>query len=381
MAGLYALLVAVLLFFTSISSLGSIVSRYMRDLGAGVAVSGQVYAVAPLVAAILRIPVGIAADRVGSRLFLVAGAAVAAAAGLLAAAAAGAAALAAARGLQGAALAFFVAPSIAAAAALGGEMAVRAISLRAAAVSAAMVLGPMLAGVVADHAGSRAAFLLSAAAGASAAAAAAWVRMSSRPVFGGPSPGLRDALTPGVALAVALAVVDGMGFFAVQSLSQMSLRDLGYGASVSGAFQSILAASGLAARGLSSRVYAKLGPRRMLAMGFALEALGLSLLASRPEPPTAYLAAALQGFGSGTSIPGEQILVSISAPRGAGNRAASLYTLGFDVGGALGVFALSGLAGSAGYAAAYTAAAAAAVAAGTLSLAAGGRLQRPRGKV
>ena len=111
-------------------------------------------------------------------------------------------------------------------------------------------------------------------------------------------------------------------------------------------------------------------------MGFALESLGLSLLAEYPVPPLLYLAGILYGFGSGTSIPGEQMLASMSAPRSAGNRAASLYTLGFDVGGTIGLFVLSEIANSMGYSPAYSIAALAAVAAGTLALLVAGSAAR-----
>jgi len=372
-AGLYALLASTLLFFISMSATSSVISRYMRDLGTDVAASGQVYAVTPLVAALLRLPVGIAADRIGARCFLVAGSLAAAAAGVSALFATSVTAVTVVRALQGLALAFFVAPSIAAAAALGGHMVARAISMRAVAVSAALILGPLVAGVVADLAGYHAVFAFTAATGLAAALAAARTPGVPGHRTGGGGVGLHGVLTLGVVVSIALAFVDGMAFFAVQSLSQMQLRDLGYGASVSGAFQSIAAASGLVARGLSSHVYARLGPRRMLALGFSLETLGFTLLAEYPAPPLVYAAALLYGLGSGTSIPGEQMLASMSVPRGAGNRAASLYTLGFDMGGTLGLFALSELAGSAGYSSAYGAAALAAVAAGGLSLAVVGR--------
>ncbi|ALL01340.1 Arabinose efflux permease [Pyrodictium delaneyi] len=375
--GLPNLLAATLLFFTSVSATSSVISRYTRDIGASVAASGQVYALTPLVAALLRIPVGIAADRGNAKRFLVAGGFAATAAGIAAAFAYTVPMVALVRVLQGLALAFFVAPSIAAAAALGGEAFTRAISMRAVMVTAALIVGPLAAGFIVDWLGYWAVFIFTAITGFAAAVIATSIPLRQARIDRlHKGPGLRDALTLGVLLAIALAVVDGMVFFSVQSLPQMQLRDLGYRASVFGLFQSLTAASGLVARGLSSHVYTRLGPRRMLALGFALEAIGLSLLAEYPVPPLLYLAGILYGFGSGTSIPGEQMLASMSAPRSAGNRAASLYTLGFDVGGTIGLFVLSEIANSMGYSPAYSIAALAAVAAGTLALLVAGRATR-----
>jgi len=384
--GLRLLVASVAGFFVSMTSLGSLVSRYARDLGYSAAQSIQVYAVAPLVAASLRIPVGLAADRLGLRVFLVAGGLAAATAAGVALAARSLLGVAAVRGLQGVALAVFVAPSIAAAAALGGEEVARAIAARAVAVTAAAALGPLVAGVAADHMGYHAAFLISLAAGAAAAVGAArlplgrgccGVGAKGEAVF---SSLARVLGSPGVLLAAALAFVDGLLFFGLQSLPQVQLRDLGYGATVFGVFQFFAAGAGLVARWLSGSLYPRYGLRRVLPLGFAASAAGLIVIALEPRPPLVYLAALLYGVGSGVSIPGEQILVSRWAPGANRGLAASVYTLGFDTGGSLGLFSASLLVAALGYRGGYICLAAAAAGAATVSATLLPRATRRRGQ-
>ncbi|ABM80643.1 MFS transporter [Hyperthermus butylicus] len=357
MRRLYLLLVLVFSHFMAVSMLNSVIARYMRDTGLSVTVSGWIIAITPLVAAALRLPVGSLADRYGAKPLLALGVATGAVAAVLAARAKSLTDFLAVRMLQGIANAFFIGPSIYAAVVFSEGRAAHGIAYRSATLNAATVAGPVTAGILVDNVGYYAAF--TAASLVALVGAAISTSLPSLRVQGSSGGERRVSAwsllveNPVLLLATSLALVDGVAFFTMASIVQMHFRDAGYSATAYGMYQALLAATAFISRLSSGRLYSRYPAWLLLTIGYILETISFTVLVAGMGSYLAYLAAPLYGFGSGLCIPGHQLLASTSVPPSLGNRAIGVYVLGFDLGGALGLFVVSKIAGSYGYTAAY----------------------------
>ena len=346
------------LFFSGLMAITSIIARYARFLGLSVASVGLVFSMAPLIAAASRLPVGLGADRIGAKPFMVLGGVWVLVAGITASYSHGVAGLGVARGLQGLGLAFFVAPSIFAASVLPGVPANRGVAARSAAIALASSTSPFVAGLLVDHAGYSAGFLYGAANGGLAALLSLLLEIEKPATRRGRGLLLRDALRearPLWAVVPVAPLIDGAVFLAFQSLPQAELRDLGYPATVFGTVMSLHGLAGFPSRLSVSRLSTRLTCPSMMLIGYSLTITGLVALRLTVTPPTIYLVGVLYGAGFGLVAPSEQLLIVTNVPKRVRNTVLSLYTLGFDTGGFLGSTLIGALASRSGYTAGYTA--------------------------
>ncbi len=340
-ANLLLIAAATYTFFFATIGMGSVIARYARDLGLSVTEATLIYSVTPLTAALLRIPFGVIADRIGSREVMALGGLFAFVAGLIAAHSKAATGLALARAMQGIALAAYVAPSITVAGQLTGVPVDRAISVRSASISAASSTAPAIVAFAVDTLGYHGGFILSAVVGASSTVLSFSLKVEKRSVREG-SWTIGAALRASASIAPLLVAsgADGLVFFAVQSLPQVHLRDLGYSATVFGMALTVNGVTGFFARLTAPRVAERLSPFGTMYLGYVMAATGLTILALNPRPPSVYLAFALYGSGLGLVVPMEQLLIVTYTPANVRATVTSLYALAFDI---------SGVAGSAGY--------------------------------
>ncbi len=346
------------MFFSGLIAITSIIARYARFLGLSVASVGLVFSLAPLASAVSRIPVGVGADRVGARPFMVLGSVWILVSGLVAAASHSILGVALARALQGLGLAFFVAPSIFAASVIPGVSASRAISARSAAIALASSISPFISGVLVDHYGYAAGFLYGSANGGLAALLSALLFLEKPVEKTRRSTLLREALSSARSLWAIVPVapiIDGAVFMGFQSLPQAELRDLGYPAAVFGLALALNGLAGFPSRLSVSRLASRYGCPMLMLAGYASIVTGLGVLRISVAPPAIYLVGALYGAGFGLVAPSEQLLIVTNTPRAVRNTVLSIYTLGFDAGGFIGSTLLGALASGHGYSASYTA--------------------------
>ena len=345
------------LFFSGLMAITSIIARYARFLGLSVASVGFVFSLAPLVAAVSRLPVGLGADRVGARPFMVMGGVWILVAGLVAAVSHSVLGVGLARGLQGLGLAFFVAPSIFAASVLPGVPASRAVSARSAAIALASGTSPFVAGVLVDRFGYMAGFLYGSVNGGLAALLSALMVLEKPSGKTRRGLLLREALRSARGLWAVVPVaplIDGAVFMGFQSLPQAELRDLGYPAAVFGLALALNGLAGFPSRLSVSRLAPRYGCPMLMLAGYASIVTGLGVLRLSVAPPAIYLVGALYGAGFGLVAPSEQLLIVTNTPRAVRNTVLSIYTLGFDAGGFIGSTLLGALASIHGYQASYT---------------------------
>jgi predicted MFS family arabinose efflux permease len=342
-------------FFSATMGVTSIIARYSRFLGFSVSETGLMFSLTPLVASLLRLPVGVAADRVGGRLFIVGGPLLAASAAAVAMVSSSLGGLMAARGLQGAALAFFVAPSIYAASVLRGVAAARAIAVRSAAIAAASSTAPYIAGLLVDAAGYWAGFAYAALMGLAAAAASALLPLAAPQ--GGQGYRVREALEYArrIAPLFAASLADGVVFLGFQSLPQTHLKDLGYAASVFGLALALQGAAGIPFRLYASRLATRVGCVASMGFGYLLASTAMAVLTGTVVPPWVYVVGLLYGAGLGLVVPSEQLIIVSTVPERIRNTLLSMYTLAFDIGGFIGSTVLGVIAQDMGYHAGYTA--------------------------
>lgn len=355
--GPWLLVVSVYLFFFGLIGSSSIIARYSSILGSSVSETGFMFSIAPLVSLLLRIPVGILADRYGSHVFMALGSLALAVSGFLASVSDTLPALLLVRALQGVAIAMFIGPSIAAASNMpyrGG--AARLLSYRASAISLAAVTGPVALAYVTDYIGFSEAFIAASAAGiASAVSSGAVARYLAVPRREAQRWSMRALATRSIALVAVIALIDGAVFITLQALPQEHVARLGMPARIYGLYLSISGIIGFFSRILAGELILRLGPLRVAAVGLAIEGLSnLVLAAWDGDPLILYASGAIYGVGLGLVVPSEQYFLLSGVRRDARNTAASIYAASFDLGGFAGVGGFSRLAESHGYAASYT---------------------------
>jgi predicted MFS family arabinose efflux permease len=353
---LWLLVIATYMFFSGMMSITSIVARYARFLGVSIAGTGVIFSLTSLSAALLRIPVGVAADRLGPRPFMALGGLSVALAGLVAMASGSGLGLGVTRIMQGVGLAFFVAPSIYVASMVRGVSVNTAVSLRSAAISAASITAPFIAGILVDKTGYGAAFTYAVLNAVGAAAASMLIR-AGLPQVRASKPRLGEAFSAlrRIWIVAVTPIVDGAVFLGFQSLPQANLKDLGYPATVFGTALSLSGATGLAARLSTSTLVPLMGCIATMLAGYALLVGATAALLVSVTPPWIYLSGSLYGAGFGFIAPAEQVLIVSNVEPRIRNTVLSMYTLSFDIGGFIGSTLLGAIAEQGGYEAGYTA--------------------------
>jgi predicted MFS family arabinose efflux permease len=353
---LWLLVIATYMFFSGMMSITSIVARYARFLGVSIASTGIIFSLASLSASVLRIPVGVAADRIGPRPFMALGGLSLALAGLVAMLSESGLGLGITRIMQGVGLALFVAPSIYVASMVRGVSVNTAVSLRSAAISTASATAPFIAGLIVDKAGYGAAFAYAVLNSIGAAAASSLIRAGAPSARAG-KPRLGEAFSAlrRIWIIAVTPIVDGAVFLGFQSLPQANLKDLGYPATVFGTALSLSGATGLVARLSTSVLVPLIGCIATMLMGYTLLVGATAVLLASVLPPWIYLSGSLYGAGFGLIAPSEQVLIVSNVEPRIRNTVLSMYTLSFDIGGFIGSTLLGAIAERGGYEAGYTA--------------------------
>ena len=355
----FLLALTVFFFFSSLVGLGSVIARYSREIGINREQAGIMYSAASLTSAVLRIPIGVIADVIGSKTFMAAGLVVAAIAGIEAHHATGLGELIATRVVQGIAIASFIAPSIAATSLIEGGAGIvsLAVSARSAAISTALIVSPLIAGILVDTIGYPAAFTYSSIVALLGLAPLLRLRLSApRTRIGTPmaKTALRDLKKKIVLGVILVALLDGSVFISLQVLVQYEVAEKTLPATYYGIFMSIYGIVGLLSRASSGKVMSLKGPATTMVAGITAEITGLILLAFlRQIPPAFYASAALLGAGLGLVVTSEQYLLVTNTSRQTRNTLASIYAVAVDVGGGLGSILYTAIASLSSYTTTY----------------------------
>jgi len=347
-------LLSVALFFFSLNFIGTVLARYSRDLGISIAATGVIWSAVSLVSFVMRPFSGYLADKLHSYVSMSIGGFFMVLAAIVYAYSHGFSGLMGGRVVQGLAIGFFIAPSIAVVAMAAGSYAGMALGYRSMIIALSSLVAPPIAGIMADAMGYKAVF---AASGILAAALALVdgilarrIRMTRREHR---KVEWRKALNRVVILAALAAVMGGSGFFAISMLVQSHYRDLGYSASIYGYFMMFTGLSGLFSRYLGGRFSMTRNPAVLAIIGYAVAAVSMIMLGSMYLIPGAYIVALTYGFGLGLTVPSQQLLVLDAVEPQVKNTAASIYAMGFDLGGFIGPLAYGYAASLRGYVEAY----------------------------
>ena len=299
------------------------------------------------------LPAGRLGDRVGARRVFLAGVAVFTAASLWCGLAAGPASLIAARALQGVGGGAATAVSLGMVAGLFPEPAarMRAFAVLAFVGSAGASIGLVAGGVITQAASWPWVFLVNVPFGLAALGAglAALERTPGRPVSGGlvPRDLFRERAFPLANGVLFTMVMAGMSF---QFLSSLYLQDvLGLGALATGtAFLVVSGSIAVASLGLSARLARRHGAPRVLVGGLLLFAAGLVLIARAPDGGAfgtdVAPAFAVMGLGFGLAMPQATELAMAAAPTEHAGAASGFVATTQQAGGAVGLFAVAGVA-------------------------------------
>ncbi|MDK2373159.1 MAG: MFS transporter [Candidatus Korarchaeota archaeon] len=322
-------LLSVALYFLSLWLIASVLARYARDLGIGLTEISLVWSAVSLITLVMRPLTGYLADRSSSNLTMMVGSILSLLSSIIFLFSSDFASLLMGRVVQGFGNSFFIAPSAVAVASTSSRIGL-ALGLRSMLISLGGVLGPPLAGLLADSLGYWAVFSLAAVSSLTIAAMNADLR---RGEGNGKveQAGWRDAFRGTVLLSMSLAALGGAALMVILELVQVHYRDLGYGASIFGYFSMFFGAAGLISRYLSGRM-AESRPMAAISLGYGIMLLSLVALSIWYLPPLSYGIAALFGLGLGFTVPAQQYVTIGSVPEGARNRAMALYSMGADVG-------------------------------------------------
>ncbi len=344
-------------FFSGLIGLGSVIARFSRELGLGREETGLMFSTASLVSAAIRVPVGVLADIFGSKTLMALGLGAGFAASLLALHSSSMEDLLLVRGVQGLAIALFIAPSIAVTSMIGGSWATAlAVSARSTAISLAMITAPFIANFLVDTLGYEYAFTYSAV--IALTGFAPLVFLKPRRPRRGREPRIdlvvKSLRNPVILSVIAIALLDGSVFISLQVVAQYEVAEKGLPATYYGVFASLYGLAGLFSRSTSTKLLTSLGAARTMTLGLLMEVAGLLLLVFfRENTLLFYAAAILLGSGLGYVVTGEQYTLVTSTQASVRNTLASIYAMGVDVGGGLGSIAYTRAAGAQGYTAAY----------------------------
>lgn len=222
----------------------------------------------------------------------------------------------------------------------------QAMSLFGLSVWAGLTIGPVVAQLLLDHAGTHAAELLMLVAPALALVALAGMRS---PAAHGEAPSLgfaREAVRPSLGLMTGAVVMATIVGFAVLTFDD---RSGGGGAYVIGAY----GAATFAGRVFIGHLPDKLGAYTTGALAFVLALIGVSTIAVAPNWELGMVGGAVCGVAWSLLFPALGLLAVDRTPRAQRNAALAIYTAGFDLGTLLSGFALGYIANAAGYTAVY----------------------------
>lgn len=297
---------AVALYWSSlyfyVPTLGIFAEARIGDL----ALVGAVLSMYGLVQAIVRLPLGIAADWLGQRKpFILAGLALAAAGALLMSSAGGFAGLAAGRAVTGLAAAAWVPLTVLFSSLFPPKEAVRATSLLMLINSFARVVSTSLTGFLNNLGGYGLAFTLSA--GAAGLAVLVTLPVSEaridrrRPSLGaiGRLITRRDVLLPALLCAVAQYIAWATTFGFLPTLA----KGLGASDAINGLLVSLSLAVGMAGNLLTGALVKRTGNMRMMAVSFLLLVSGTAVCALAQSLALIIFAQALIGLGTGICFP------------------------------------------------------------------------------
>ncbi len=351
-------IIAVFLYFAALGGMGSIISRFSRELGASTFETGLIFSIGPIIGVLSRVPSGVYADKFGSKYFMAGGSLIIFFAALYASSIKGYTELFIVRGLQGLSIGLFISASIAAVSLYGYmQYLYRLLSYRAAAISLSSLVGPPVVAFFVDNFSYSTAFLVISIFGFSAALASL---LLPRVVSGRAG----DSSTKGIILSVLrnkvvaalfiLPLVNGGIFISLYSLQQDHVYSIGLGAIVFGNLLFVIGVVGLFTRLYAIKVIERFGSLLTIVLGLFLEAVGLFLLVNWDgNPYTLYLMGVLYGGGIGFTVPSGQYILLSSVPEETRNTASSVYASGFDIGGSIGVIFFSYIAQLYGFSMSY----------------------------
>lgn len=230
----------------------------------------------------------------------------------------------------------------------------QAMSLFGLAVWAGLTIGPLVAQLLIDHAGTRAAewFMLL----APVAALLAMVGMSAAPIHPDPVPIRvpREAMRPSLGLMAGAVVMATITGFAVLTFDQ---RSDGGGAYVIAAY----GAATFVGRVVFGHLPDRLGSYRSGLIAFVLALAGMALIGFAPSWGVGLAGGAICGLSWSQLFPALGLMAVDRTPPPQRNSALAIYTAGFDLGTLLAGFSLGYVASAAGYGSVYALGAAFAV--------------------
>lgn len=311
---LVALSVGAALLFTAFFMAGTLAPLLAGALGATPAVIGMVIAATYLVPLFLAVPVGSLVDAAGPKPMLLAGAGLLAAAPLAVAVAPSLGALIVVQVLAGLGQLIAVVAAQAVVAGLGERRArERNFGLYGAFVSGGQMAGPVLAGVLVDLAGFRAAFLVASTASAAATILFAALRTAGRRA--GARPRRRAAFvhaerlvpivtTPTAQVALWVSGTVMIAMIAHNSFLPAFLDDLSVPASVIGLVVSARSAASILIRPFMAPATRAVGGRfRAFVVTMGVAALGVAGIAAAPNLGALLGASLLLGLAVGVAQP------------------------------------------------------------------------------
>jgi MFS family permease len=356
--------------FTGLVAVGAVLPvlpRYVHGpLGSGDVAVGIVVGAYAVTGLLLRPFAGRLADRRGRKPAVLLGSAIVAGAGFLYLLPLGIPGLIAARLLLGAGEgAVFTAGSAWIVDIAPPERRARVIGLYGLAVWSGLSVGPLLGELLLQASGYTAVWLFAGAAPLVGALIALRLPDPFHPVATGERHPLiaREAVRPGAALALA-----SLGYATVASFVVLHLdaRDVGHGATVFGAFATMVVLTRLIGGDLPDRI----GPARVAVVAAAGEALGLATMAFAHSFAVAIAGALIMGGAFSLLYPSLSVIVVGRVPETRRGAALGTFTAFFDAGIGLGAPLAGVIAALAGYQGAFLfAAGVALVAMATVALA------------
>ena len=359
---------SVFLFFASRIGLNSIITRYASYLGAGIIEAGAIFSIAFIISALLRIPIGILADRYGSMLFMMLGLAFTGIASLMVVISTEITQLYFVMIFQGLGVSTYIAPSIASATLLVSKknQVARTLSYRSATISLALIASPPIVAWLVDNIGFPIAFLYILAIALSGLIPTYMLWSEHRKAgrtyesFSSNTKWIvslkRNLLKRNVVAMISLAFLDGSVFIALQAIPQYEIAKLGLPATVYGIFLTLYGITSFVARITTFRLIGSINPINTILLGLSLEVVGITLLSMAYGPMMLYLfylAGTLYGLGLGFLAPSRQYVLLSKTSSETRNTIASVYAVGFDIGGGMGTIVYSAIANAISYTAAY----------------------------
>lgn len=304
---LILLVVAITFYWASLYFYVPTLGVYARTFGLSASVVGSILSMYGLWQAVVRLPLGIAADWLGQRKpFILAGFLLSALGAVIMSQAEGQAGLLIGRSVTGLAAAAWVPMVVLFSSLFPPEQAVRASSLLSIVNSLSRVLATAVTGTLNDNFGYSAAFFLAAGVAGLAILATLMVRETPRPPRQ-PSLGQigtlivrRDVLLPALMSAIGqyIAWATTFGFVPILASERMNAS-----ADALGLLTSLNLFVGMGGNLVTSWIARRVGNRRMVYASFVILAAGTLMAAAAQSLWVLYLTQAVIGFGSGICYP------------------------------------------------------------------------------